>query len=273
MAEYSTTYKYLDFPRIIYPQSTVSSYIASGIISSNGVAAGYKNGEEQIALNLYARQVRQCDTAFSFAIAETADGLKNSIAYTAPNTVTELNIGLYSMEKARRNAFTQEVWSWDYTTAGKTPTDYGVNSLATLKTNKIYTAAELLYVINSADKGAALAVSVVIATGATTAMTAIAGWVTSGSVGRESDKNYVNKVGIFYGDYNYKSDFIVRPIRSNDNVSAFGKWDTATQGIIANPTAVPPITARAAFEANTYLNDWGLFLDTFQNGIRNGANL
>ena len=71
----------------------------------------------------------------------------------------------------------------------------------------------------------------------------------------------MNKAGVFYGDYNYKSDFIVRPKRSNDNVTAFGKWDNATKDILANPTATVPVTARAGFESNTYLNDWRLFID------------
>lgn len=89
MAEINTTYKYLNYPRIIFPQAIVNAYIASGIISPNGVDAGYKNGEEQIALNLYARQIRSCNTGFSFAISESADGLKTPITYTAPTSVTE----------------------------------------------------------------------------------------------------------------------------------------------------------------------------------------
>lgn len=166
------------------------------------------------------------------------------------------------MEKARRNAFTQEVWTWDYTAVGKTPSSYGVDSLATLKTKKIYTAAELLFVINNAEK--ALSTSgTAITNGAASAMNTILGWVTSGTaVGRECDKNYVNKAGIFYGDYNYKSDFIVRPKRSNDNVTAFGLWNDATKNILVNTNATPAQTARGQFEANAYLNDWTLFQDS-----------
>lgn len=43
-------------------------------------------------------------------MTDSANGLKNPITYTAPTVgeaaMTEANIGLYAMEKARRNAFT-----------------------------------------------------------------------------------------------------------------------------------------------------------------------
>lgn len=127
-----------------------------------------------------------------------------------------------------------------------------------------------MFVINSADK-AFTASATAILTGAGTAIDIVAGWVTNKAVGRESDKLYINHAKVIYGDYNFKSDYTVRPLRTNDNTSLFGLWNDVTKNLIASTS--PVTTPRAAFEANAVLNDWALFDDKFTAGVRSGANL